>query len=102
VPRVCSLQGADQGASNGGGKCRADKINAPNGPLRGIIDALRVRCAEGRIEGGEPEKKKSRTDGTSGGVIQRRLMMITLVVVVIGKENWATGEIRTKKNVSFL
>jgi hypothetical protein len=62
------LQRADRGASNGGGKCptcRADKINAANRPLRGMIDALRVRCAEGSKEDGSaPEKKKSRPEFT--------------------------------------
>lgn len=59
------LQRADRAASNGGGKCptcRSDKINAPNRPLRGMIDALRVGCAEGRDEGAKLAMKKSRTD----------------------------------------
>lgn len=62
------LQLADRGASTGKcPTCRADKIHAPNRPLRGMIDALRVRCGEGKNGDDAPVKKKSRTNESIGG-----------------------------------
>ena len=66
---IC-LQRADAGASMGKcPTCRANKIYAPNRPLRGMIDALRVRCGEGKSGDGDdaPVKKKSRTEESNGG-----------------------------------
>ena len=78
------LQLADRGASTGKcPTCRADKIHAPNRPLRGMIDALpRVVVMMMRRSRRRVVPKNLMVEE-----IKRLLMRIIQALAVFGKEN---------------